>query len=159
MATFACIGAFLGSRRVLQILGACLAICLTCLPAFSQANTGRILGTISDQTGSAVVGAKVTITDVERRTPRVLTTDQAGAYNAPSLLPGTYTLRAEYSGFQSVERPNIVLEVGRELQLDFTLQPGQQTQTVTVTAETRKWIPALRRWGAPCSRGPSRICP
>ena len=136
MATFACTRGFVGSRRLAHILGACMAVCLTCLPAFSQANTGRILGTISDQTGSAVVGAKVTITDVERRTPRVLTTDQAGTYNAPSLLPGTYTLRAEYSGFQAVERPNIVLEVGRELQLDFTLQPGQQTQTVTVTAET-----------------------
>jgi len=136
MATFAYVRGFVSSRQLVQVLGACLAVSLTCFPAFSQANTGRMQGTVSDQTGAAVVGAKVTITDVERRTPRVLITDQAGAYNAPSLLPGTYTLRVEFAGFQAVERPNIVLEVGRELQLDFALQPGQQTQTVTVTAET-----------------------
>jgi opacity protein-like surface antigen len=102
---------------------------------FSQANTGRISGTVIDKSGASILGATVTVTDVERGTPRVVTTDTAGAYNVPSLLPGTYRIRVEYMGFQPIERPNIVLEVGRELRADFTLEPGEQTRTITVTAE------------------------
>lgn len=77
----------------------------------------------------------VTITDVERGTPRTVTTDSAGAYNVPNLLPGTYKIRVEYMGFQPVERPNIVLEVGKELTADFSLQPGTHERTITVTGE------------------------
>jgi hypothetical protein len=62
-----------------------------------------------------------------------LTTDNAGAYFAPNLLPGTYTVRAEFKGFRSVERQNVVLEVGQEIRIDLTLQPGEQSQTVNVT--------------------------
>ena len=104
-------------------------------PLFSQGNTGRILGSVRDQTGLAIVGAQVTVTDLERGTPRTLGTDEAGAYNVPSLPPGNYRIRVEYQGFQSVERPNVPLEIGKELKVDFTLEPGEQVRTVTVTGE------------------------
>src|SRR3989441_4120196 len=111
------------------------AIFLIGVPAFSQGNTGRILGNITDATGALIPGASVTITNVERGTSRTLITDEAGAYNAPSLPPGTYQIRAELSGFKTVERPNVVLEVGKELKIDITLEPGALNEKVTIAVE------------------------
>src|ERR1700720_2301477 len=91
-------------------------LCVLLLSALSvptskaQGNAGRISGTVTDQTGSAVVGATVTVVDSQRGVTRALTTDESGAYNAPNLLPSTYTVRAESTGFQALERQNVLLE-------------------------------------------------
>ena len=122
-----------GGRKIEEALLLVFAVILMCAPAFSQANTGRILGNVTDQTGGAIVGATVTVTDTERGTSRTLTTDESGAYNAPSLIPSTYTVRGEFKGFKSTERQNIVLEVGKEARVDLELQPGEQTEKITVT--------------------------
>jgi hypothetical protein len=135
MATFACVRGFLSSRKLVQILGVCLAICLTCVPAFSQGSAGRIDGTILDQSGGAIPAAKVTVTDVDRGVSRTLMTDSAGAYSAPNLNPGAYSVRVEFQGFRTVDRKDISLSVGQELRVDVTMQPGEQAQTVTVTGE------------------------
>jgi hypothetical protein len=111
------------------------AILFLSLPAFSQANTGRIIGEISDQSGGVIAGATVTVIDVARGISRSLITDGAGEYAAPNLTPGTYTVRAEAKGFRTIERQNIILEVGGEVRIDLILQPGEQTQTVTVSSD------------------------
>ena len=116
-----------------SILGAFLALFLTCTSLFSQGSAGRIEGTVLDQSGAAIPGATVTITDVQRGTSRTLTTDSAGAYNAPNLVPGNYTVRAEFKGFKTFERQNVPLEVAGDVRVDLTLQPGEQTQVVNVT--------------------------
>jgi len=122
------------ASKYAQIVGAAaMVLLLISLPLFSQGAAGRILGTITDQTGGTISGATLTVLDTQRGTSRTLTTDDAGAYNAPNLLPGRYTIRAEYKGFRTLERKNVVLEVGQELRVDLTLQPGEQSQTVTVT--------------------------
>ena len=120
-------------RTAIQVFGTSLAILLVSFSAFSQGNAGRILGGVTDQTGGVIAGATVTVMDTQRGVTRTLTTDQAGEYNAPNLLPGTYTVRAESQGFKTVERQNVVLEVNGELRVDLTLQPGEQTEKVTVT--------------------------
>src|SRR5467141_62806 len=120
-------------RKAFQLLGGVLGMVLFSLPAFSQGSFGRILGTVTDQSGGTVSGATVTVLDKDRGVSRTLTTDDAGVYNAPNLTAGNYTVRAEAKGFKVFERQNIVLEVGKELRVDATLQPGDQTQTVTVT--------------------------
>lgn len=102
---------------------------------FAQTSTGRILGTVTDSTGGAISGAEVTVTDTDRGTTRRLVTDAAGEYNAPSLIPGNYSVKAESKGFNSTERNGITLEVNGQLQIDVVLHPGEQTQTVTITAE------------------------
>ncbi|MCU1341607.1 MAG: hypothetical protein JWN92_1030, partial [Candidatus Acidoferrum typicum] len=122
-----------GVKKLIQMSGVCSAVLLVSLSAFSQANSGRILGSITDQTGGAIAGAAVSVRDVERGTTRTLTTDEAGAYNAPNLVPGSYTVKVEFQGFRTVERQNIVLEVGKEVRVDLSLQPGDQAQTITVT--------------------------
>ena len=112
-----------------------ILVLVVSLPVVSQTNTGRVLGTITDQTGAAINGATVVITDVERGVTRSLTTDQAGAYVAPDLLSGTYKVRAEAKGFKSVERINILLEVAKDVVVDLQLQPGEVKETVVVTEE------------------------
>jgi hypothetical protein len=82
-----------------------------------------------------VSGATVIVTDLQRGVTRSLTTDQAGAYVAPELLPGSYKVRAEAKGFKSVERINITLEVAKDIVVDFQLQPGEVKETVVVSEE------------------------
>jgi hypothetical protein len=120
-------------RKALQVLGGTLVVLLLSLPTFSQGSAGRIVGAVFDSNGGVIAGATVTVLDVQRGTTRTLTTDDTGSYNAPNLIPGTYKVRGEFTGFSIVERQNVVLEVGQEIRIDLTLQPGQQTQTITVT--------------------------
>jgi carboxypeptidase family protein len=120
-------------RQAVQLLSVVLGVLLLCVPAFSQGNTGRILGTVTDTSGGVISGATVTVIDTERGVSRALTTDEAGEYNAPNLTPSAYTVRVEAKGFKKLERQNIVLQVGKEVRVDVTVQPGQSEQTVTVT--------------------------
>jgi len=120
-------------RRAAQLLCCVLGVLLLSLPAFSQGSSGRILGTVTDSSGGVVAGATVSVVDVDRGVTRTLTTDDAGVYNAPNLTPGTYTVRVEAKGFKKLERQNVVIEVGHEVRVDLTVQPGEQNQTVTVT--------------------------
>jgi hypothetical protein len=121
------------TSRVTFLLLATLGVLLLSQPLFSQGNFGRILGTVTDQSGGVISGATVTIIDKDRGVARTLTTDDAGEYNAPTLIPGTYIVRAEAKGFKMLERQNVELGVGKEVQVDLTIQPGEQTQTITVT--------------------------
>ena len=119
--------------KAIRMLGGALMILLLCVPAFSQGNAGRILGTVTDQSGGVVAGATVTVLDKDRGVSRTLTADDAGAYNAPNLTPGNYTVRVESKGFKVHERTGIVLDVGKEIRIDAALQPGEQNQTITIT--------------------------
>jgi Carboxypeptidase regulatory-like domain len=110
-------------------------VVLASLPLLCQTNTGRILGTITDQTGAAINAATVIVTDVQRGVTRSLTTDEAGAYVAPNLLSGTYKVHAEAKGFKTVERINIVLEVAKDVVVDLQLPAGEVKETVVVTEE------------------------
>ena len=96
-------------RKTTLALVVTIGTLLVCVPLFSQGNAGRILGAITDQTGGAISGAAVTITDIQRGVSRTLVTDQSGEYNAPNLLPGAYSVRAAYKGFRNIERQNILL--------------------------------------------------
>ena len=127
-----------GPRHLLRALcavGVGIAFLLVCLPMFGQTDRGRIFGSVHDSTGAVIVGAKVTITDLQRGVSRNLVTDSAGAFSAPGLTPGTYSVRVEDEGFKTEQRPNILLEVGQDVRVDVGLQPGQANQTVTVSSE------------------------
>jgi hypothetical protein len=103
--------------------------------ALAQSTAGRILGTLTDQSGAAVAGARVVVSDVQRGTSRTMTTDVSGSYTAPDLQPGTYKIRVEAKGFKSIERPNVLIEVATDVRADFTLQPGQVTEMMTINED------------------------
>ena len=96
-------------RKSVSLAGLMLSLFLICLPLFSQGNLGRILGTVTDQTGGVMGGTIVTVLDVARGAPRTLTTDEAGQYNAPNLTPGLYTVLVEAAGFKTAESANILV--------------------------------------------------
>ena len=121
--------------RLAVAVTALFAIALLGSPANPQGSTGRILGVVTDQSGGFVANAKVTITDVARGVTQNLNTDSDGAYAAVNLLPGTYTVRAEYKGFKTFERKNVLVEVGKDVRVDAVLQPGSTNETVVITAE------------------------
>ena len=114
------------------ILGFCLVVSL---PLRAQTDTGRILGSVFDQSQGAVVGATLTILDTQRGITRNLTSNDSGEYLVSNLLPGNYTVRVSALGFRNVERRNVELEVAKDVRIDFVLQPGEMQQTVTVTEE------------------------
>jgi hypothetical protein len=116
------------------LLGATIGLFLLAGALYAQGNFGRILGAVTDQTGAVLPGAVVTVIDTQRGIARSLVTDSAGVYDAPNLVPSTYTVKVEMKGFKVLDRPNIVLEVGREIRVDLTPQPGEQSQTVIVEA-------------------------
>ena len=122
-----------GKKQAFRVFGVLAAVVMLSLPGFSQLNTGRLSGTVTDQTGGAIGGATVVVTETATGVARTLMTDASGAYAAPNLTPGTYSVHAEYMGFQAYERQNIQVGTGSDIRADVTLQPGQQTQTVTVT--------------------------
>lgn len=105
------------------------------IASWGQTTSGRILGTVADASGAAVSGARVIVTDVQRGTSRALTTDESGAYVAPDLQPGTYKVHVEARGFKTTERPSVPVEVASDVRADFTLQPGQVSETVIVQEE------------------------
>src|SRR5437868_6235407 len=121
-----------GRRKTIRLLGASIGIFVMCLSLFAQINTGRILGTVTDQTGAVIGGANVTVTNTETGVARTLVADEAGEYVAPNLNPGKYSVRVMVPGFQTVERQNIGLEVGKDARIDAQLSPGQVTETITV---------------------------
>jgi hypothetical protein len=125
-----CVGAFT------KFLGAASAAFLICFSLSAQINTGRILGTVTDQTGGVIAGAAVVVTNTETGVARNLVTDGAGEYDAPNLNPGKYSLRVSTAGFEAFERQNIALGVGQDARIDAQLTPGQITQTVTVSETT-----------------------
>lgn len=121
--------------RTIGFLTSVIALLLISLPGFSQGAQGAIQGGVFDVTGGTIANAKVTITDVARGTERTLTTDDSGQFVAPNLTPGDYKVRAEATGFKTVERGDVSVQVGANTRVDLKLAPGDQTTIVTVTGE------------------------
>src|ERR1700745_431392 len=122
-------------KTAIAIVSLSLLLLLGAQQLFSQGNAGRILGAVTDQSGGAMDGVVVTVTDTARGFSRTLMTDSSGEYNAPNLIPGTYSVRAEVKGFKTAQHDGISLEVNAELRVDLTLQPGEQSEKITVTGE------------------------
>ncbi|HEY7499683.1 MAG TPA: TonB-dependent receptor [Vicinamibacterales bacterium] len=104
--------------------------------ARAQAVTGTLLGNVTDSSGAAVPGATVTATEVQTNTSRTAVTNETGNYTFSSLRNGTYTVSAEVQGFRKVIRQNVQLDVNTTLRVDLTLELGQVSEAVTVSADT-----------------------
>jgi hypothetical protein len=99
---------------------------------------GAILsGRVTDPSRAVISNAQISITNVETAVIRNTTTDTAGFYTVPNLVPGTYEVRASAPGFATVVQSGIVLTVGAQQVLNVSLQVGQVSQEVHVTAQVR----------------------
>src|SRR3954452_6475541 len=125
-------------RRITMVRRASLAVLLflaLSVVASSQTYLGRILGTVTDNSNAIVTKAKVSIVNVGTSATRNLETNEAGEYVAPNLAPGDYKVIVDAAGFKKVERTGIHLEVAKDARIDFQLQAGTETESITVTAE------------------------
>jgi hypothetical protein len=100
----------------------------------AQVESGRVVGTVRDTSGAAIVGASVTILNTGTGIPHKVTTDSSGQFVVTDLQPGTYTATFEREGFQKVNEAPFQLNVNQVLALNIGMQVGADTQEVTVTA-------------------------
>jgi hypothetical protein len=91
---------------------------------------------VIDSSGAAVAGANVKIFNMATGVELNAASTEAGVFRAPSLSPGTYRITVSAPGFKTAVRQNIVLAVAQTLTVDFTLEVGNLTESVTITAET-----------------------
>jgi hypothetical protein len=112
-----------------------LSVALCAQLALAQVNTATISGTVKDESGAVLPGVGVAIQNQDTGIARTVTTNETGRYSAPALGLGNYQVTAQLQGFQSRVRSGIVLTVGREAVVDFTLAVGTVSQAVEVTGE------------------------
>jgi Carboxypeptidase regulatory-like domain len=102
--------------------------------AFAQSNA-TLQGTVTDQSGAVVAGAKVTVRNLATSFERITQTDSGGNYQVAALPPGSYQLKAELNGFKTFVQTSLTLEVDQNARLDIALQVGAASETVTVTSD------------------------
>src|ERR1700731_2396978 len=99
--------------------------------AFAQ-TTASIQGSVSDQSGAAVVGAKVTVKNTALGIERTTQTSSTGSYEVPALPPGTYSVQVQIAGFETQLAKGVVLEVSNNAVQNFGLKVANTTEVVTV---------------------------
>ena len=110
-----------------------LAISIT---SFAQSDNTQISGFVKDQAGGIISGAKVTVKSDTKSLERCATTNGEGYFVITHLPPDLYTVKVEASGFKQYQENGRKLDPNLPAKIDVALQPGQVTETVTVTAST-----------------------
>ncbi len=125
--------------RKMQSLGlglvfmALVALLCSANAAWGQDVTASITGTVTDPSGSAIVGATVTAKSVERGTRFTAVTNDSGIYRISQLPVGNYDLRVEKTGFQTSLYPAFTLVLNQTARIDVEMKVGQVSQTIEVT--------------------------
>lgn len=123
--------------RPARYIFAALLLCLAgAQAAVAQESRGTIAGTVVDASKAVVPGASVTVTNVAMGTSTTAVTNDVGFFQAQYLIPGTYRITVELSGFKKLVREGIDVRVGDRLQLELPLQLGGTEEQITVTAES-----------------------
>jgi Carboxypeptidase regulatory-like domain len=101
--------------------------------SLAQINNATLTGTVADATGAVLPGVAITATNTATGVVTTAVSNEAGAYNIQSLIPGTYTLSGELPGFQKQTYENVLLGNAVTVRLNFSLQVSSQAQNVEVT--------------------------
>src|SRR4026209_1599179 len=120
-----------GSSGIFLLLFLALAI-----PVRGQTPSGEISGTVVDASGLPVPGVTITLSNVATNVVRTVQTNESGLYVITAIPPGTYDMKAELSGFGTVERKAILVQVGNAHRIPFTLQVGDLSETIVVQAHS-----------------------
>src|ERR1051326_908127 len=107
---------------------------MTSVVLFAQDPRGSISGRVVDKSEAVVIGARVRATNVQTGVYAVSTSNEAGTFKIPFLVPGTYRLTVEMNGFKTWSQPALELRTGDALDLPIHLEVGNTTERVDVTA-------------------------
>jgi hypothetical protein len=123
--------------RWLVVFALTCGLLAAALPALAQGGGGRsdITGTVFDQGKAILPGVTITATNEATGQVRTTVTSGDGRFAIPTVLPGTYMIKAELSGFQPTTQQGLVVAVGQEVKLTLTMQLAGVAEAVTVTAE------------------------
>ncbi len=113
---------------------ALLALALSIPVAFAQTRAARLEGTVQDQSGAVIPGAKVSTLNKQTQSRNDVTTGAQGEFVIPTLQPGIYTLSVEAQGFRKAVVNDIELNVGDSTSQVVKLEVGQTTESVMVEA-------------------------
>jgi len=120
------------------VLAAAFFAAVAGVPAMAQTSgAGAIAGTITDTNHAVIPGASVGVTNVDTGAARTFTTNSAGLYAAPFLVPGHYKVDASAANFGTVEAKDLTLQVGETLTINLSLAVKSATTTVEVSATTQ----------------------
>ncbi|HEY4379437.1 MAG TPA: carboxypeptidase regulatory-like domain-containing protein [Acidobacteriaceae bacterium] len=104
--------------------------------AHAQVSKGTITGRVTDPSGAVITGANVVATEVSTGSKYTAVTNGAGDYSFPFVAPGTYRVMVTRSGFKAFVRENVVVGANEHVGVDVPLEMGEQSQTVTISAES-----------------------
>src|SRR5258706_3676495 len=118
------------------LFGAAVFVLLACVSVFAQETTGTITGRVVDQQGAAIPGATVTAKSATTGFTRTETSDSEGVYRLAALPVGIYEVNAELSGFSTVSKKDIEVNVAQVVAVEFAMKVAQLGETVNVTGAT-----------------------
>ena len=103
----------------LRVVAAWIAVLLLCTPAFGQAVTGSMVGTVTDSSGASVVNAKLTLVESNTGISQTTNSNQSGNYSFPGIPPGNYRVEVELQGFRKSVRAGIDVLVNSTVRADL----------------------------------------
>src|SRR5579859_3647205 len=121
-------------RRSIQFALLILVCVCTASVAVAQRLDGTLRVTVSDKSASSVEGARVTVTNEASNVATTATASSAGTYVFPNLLVGTYTVSVEKDGFKKSVSTGVTVESNQVAELNATLEVGDVTAVVEVSA-------------------------
>ncbi len=124
-------------RTLLMLVAMMCLLCATTVSAQTTASSGSIQGTVTDQSGAAVPGAQVTISNKANGQTIHLTSGPTGAYSTGSLQPGEYEVRVQAKGFSTASLP-LVVQVGTTSPGNVKLAIGQQSEVMEVQSSVER---------------------
>ncbi len=124
------------TRRAGRWLGLAWMMVMAC-PAVvrAQADTGEILGRVTDDTGAILPGVTVTLQSPALLRPLTTVTAESGGYRFPNVPIGTYRVRFEMSGFRTLVQEGIRIEIGFNAEINPKLQVSSVAEEITVKAD------------------------
>src|SRR5579871_7001842 len=108
--------------------------------SIAQDATGRVVGTVFDQSGAVISGVRVVVTNVATHVARETTTDSAGSYQVLLLPIGEYTVSASHKGFSPISTKANNLEINQSLRIDLKLVVGADTEMITVEGDRKSVV-------------------
>jgi hypothetical protein len=108
---------------------------VVCCALFAQSDRGTITGTVSDQAGALIPGAKVVANNAATGVQFSTETTQTGNYTIPSVPSGTYDINVEVQGFRKYQQTGVTVQVAQTARIDIVMQVGNTTESVTVSAD------------------------
>src|ERR1700683_3417448 len=125
----------MGPSRRLAVF-AFVLVCFCAANAQAQSGAGSIFGTVQDPTGAVVSGSTVTVTNTATKVSQTTQSSSEGVYAFPILPVGQYSIEVSQGGFKPYERTGLTIDVNTKLQVDISLQLADQSQQITVQAES-----------------------